>query len=102
VRLGDCANGTRFRRPRDPGHLGGRCARTNKAGALDSLKVEGVVYVLLDATYREKLTEQSAHNPGHIRQLTVDQSELVGEMRDQINWLHREVERKDTIIMSVT
>lgn len=73
-----------------------------RRGTLDSLKDEGVVYVLLDATNREQHADQSPTNPGDSRQLTVDQSELVGEMREQIDWLRREVERKDTIIMSLT
>lgn len=73
-----------------------------RRGTLDSLKVEGVVYVLLDAANREQHADQSPPNPSDSRQLTADQSELVGEMRDQIDWLRREVERKDTIIMSLT
>jgi len=73
-----------------------------RRGTLDSLKVEGVVYVLLDATSREHHADQSPTNPDDGRQLTADQSEIVGEMRDQIDWLRREVERKDTIIMSLT
>jgi hypothetical protein len=73
-----------------------------RRGSLDSLKVEGVVYVLLDATNREQHADQSSTSPDDRRQLNIDQSELVGEMRDQIDWLRREVERKDTIIMSLT
>ncbi|MCA1716788.1 MAG: helix-turn-helix domain-containing protein [Actinobacteria bacterium] len=73
-----------------------------RRGTLDSLKVEGVVYVLLDAANRERHADQSTPNPDDGRQLTGDQSELVSEMRGQIDWLRREVERKDTIIMSLT
>ncbi|MCA1731724.1 MAG: hypothetical protein LC751_20685 [Actinobacteria bacterium] len=61
-----------------------------------------MVYVLLDATNREQHADQSSTSPDDSRQLNIDQSELVGEMRDQIDWLRREVERKDTIIMSLT
>jgi hypothetical protein len=80
-----------------------------RRGTLDSVKLDGVVYVLLDAANREQQSDQSATSGGDGRQqngdpagLTADQSELVGDLRDQIDWLRREVERKDTIIMSLT
>jgi hypothetical protein len=80
-----------------------------RRGTLDSVKLDGVVYVLLDATNREQQSDQSETDEGDGRQLTgdqavlaADQSELVGELRCQIDWLRREVERKDTIIMSLT
>jgi hypothetical protein len=80
-----------------------------RRGTLDSVKLDGVVYVLLYPTSREQQSDQSETDEGDGRQLTVDQaglvndqSGLVGEMRDQIDWLRREVERKDTIIMSLT
>jgi hypothetical protein len=80
-----------------------------RRGTLHSLKLDGVVYVLLDATSREQQNDQSEAEADDARQLTgdeaglaADQSELVGELRGQIDWLRREVERKDTIIMSLT
>ena len=73
-----------------------------RRGTLDNVKLDGVVYVLLDATDRERQREQLETDPGGVRQPNADQSELVGELRDQIDWLRREVERKDTIIMSLT
>jgi hypothetical protein len=73
-----------------------------RRGTLDSVKLDGVVYVLLDSTNREQQSDQSESDEGDGRQLTADQSELVGELRGQIDWLRREVERKDTIIMSLT
>lgn len=80
-----------------------------RRGTLDSVKLDGVVYVLLDATNREEQSDQSETGIVDGRQLTSnqaglaeDQSELVGDLRDQIDWLRREVERKDTIIMSLT
>jgi hypothetical protein len=80
-----------------------------RRGTLDSVKLDGVVYVLLDSTNREQQSDQSETDEGDGRQLTgdqaglaADQSELVGELRGQIDWLRREVERKDTIIMSLT
>jgi hypothetical protein len=80
-----------------------------RRGTLDSVKLDGVVYVLLDTTNREQQSDQSETDEGDGRHLTgdqaglaADQSELVGELRGQIDWLRREVERKDTIIMSLT
>jgi hypothetical protein len=80
-----------------------------RRGTLDSVRLDGVVYVLLDPTNREQQIDQSETDEGYGRQLTgdqaglsADQSELVGELRGQIDWLRREVERKDTIIVSLT
>jgi predicted RNase H-like nuclease (RuvC/YqgF family) len=73
-----------------------------RRGTLDSVRLDGVVYVLLDATNREQHSNQSEPAGGDAHQQTADQSELVGELRGQIDWLRREVERKDTIIMSLT
>jgi hypothetical protein len=80
-----------------------------RRGTLDSVKLDGVVYVLLDPTNREQQSDKSETEADDATQqatdqagLVADQSELVGEMRDQIDWLRREVERKDTIIMSLT
>ena len=80
-----------------------------RRGTLDSVKLDGVVYVLLDATNREQESDESAtESADDSRQtadesgLVSDQSELVGDLRGQVDWLRREVERKDTIIMSLT
>lgn len=80
-----------------------------RRGTLDSVKLDGVVYVLLAPTNREQHSDQSEPDDGDSRQqtadqagLAADQAELVGELRGQIHWLRREVERKDTIIMSIT
>jgi hypothetical protein len=80
-----------------------------RRGTLDSVKLDGVVYVLLDPTNREQQSDKSETEANDATQqatdqmgLVADQWELVGEMRDQIDWLRREVERKDTIIMSLT
>jgi len=86
-----------------------------RRGTLDSVKLDGVVYVLLDATNREHQNDESAtESVDASRQvadqaglvadesgLVGDQSELVGDLRGQIDWLRREVERKDTIIMQM-
>jgi hypothetical protein len=72
-----------------------------RRGTLDSVKLDSVVYVLLDETNREQQSDKSASVADDTRQQTADQSELVGELRGQIEWLRREVERKDTIIMQM-
>jgi hypothetical protein len=79
-----------------------------RRGTLDSVKHDGVVYVVLDTTNRKQQSDESVTNSADaFRQtadesgLVVDQSELVGELRGQIDWLRREVERKDTIIMQM-
>jgi len=65
------------------------------------VKANGGVYVLLDATNREQQSDKSATEAVDGPQQAADQSELVGELRGQIDWLRREVERKDTIIMQM-
>ena len=72
-----------------------------RRGTLDSVKLDGVVYVLLDKTNRQEQSDKSETEANVTRQPTGDQSELVGELRGQIDWLRREVERKDTIIMQM-
>ena len=79
-----------------------------RRGTLDSVKLDGVVYVLLDATNREHQNDASATESSDASQqaadqaglvadesgLVGDQSELVGDLRGQIDW-------KDTIIMQM-
>jgi hypothetical protein len=79
-----------------------------RRGTLDSMKVDGQVYVLLDATSREQHTDESSTNQADSRHLTDDEAQLVASVQerisaseDQIEWLRREVERKDTIIMQM-
>ncbi len=76
-----------------------------RRGTLDSMRVDGLVYVLLDETSRDRHSEKSTNRLGETspdQPADPNQSELLGELRDQINWLRREVERKDTIIMALT
>lgn len=76
-----------------------------RRGTLDSMKVDSVVYVLLDETSRDRHSDKTTSRlgePSPDQPVNLDQSELVGEMRGQIDWLRREVERKDTIIMALT
>jgi hypothetical protein len=87
-----------------------------RRGKLDSVKLDGVMYVLLETTSREDQSDEPAtesttdasRQTANQARLVVDesglvgnQSELVGELRGQIDWLRREVERKDTIIMQM-
>jgi hypothetical protein len=79
-----------------------------RRGTLDSVKLDGVVYVLLDTTNREQQSDESATESADASRQTADesglvsdQSELVGDLRGQVDWLRREVERKDTIIMQM-
>lgn len=80
-----------------------------RRGTLDSMKVAGQAYVLLDATNRDQHADKSATVSGDEAQLGASQSQLVDSLRermssheDQIEWLRREVERKDMIIMQMS
>jgi excisionase family DNA binding protein len=80
-----------------------------RRGTIDSLKVNGVVYVLLSETSRDyhadTMTSRQSGTVGDeadSRSESIGESGLVVELKDQIDWLRREVERKDTIIMSLT
>jgi hypothetical protein len=79
-----------------------------RRGTLDSIKVDGQVYVRLDEVSQEQQADQSSTERADSRQLTDDQARLVDSLQerissseDQIEWLRREVERKDTIIMQM-
>jgi hypothetical protein len=72
-----------------------------RRGTLDSVKLDGVVYVLLDIANRQEQSDKSETEADDTRHPRADQSELVGELRGQIDWLRREVERKDIIIMQM-
>src|SRR3954454_615103 len=79
-----------------------------KRGSLDSMRVQGTVYVLLSP---DQITQEGSKSdqacPGD-RAQPGDQASpdaalyrLVDEQGAMIDWLKREVERKDTIIMSM-
>ncbi len=72
------------------------------------MKVDGQVYVLLDAPDRERRAGNSTLGRGDELQQTAEKSQLVTSLeerisahQDQIEWLRREVERKDMIIMQM-
>lgn len=75
-------------------------------GTLESTKIGGTVYVLLDAD--QTSINRSNTSGRRTNDETADQSadlstaRLLDSQQDQIDWLRREVERKDTIIMSLT
>lgn len=80
-----------------------------RRGTMDSLKANGVVYVLLSEASRDYHTDETTSRQGATvgdeaasRGESRGESGLVVELKDQIDWLRREVERKDTIIMSMT
>ncbi len=81
-----------------------------KRGSLDSIRVSGTVYVLLTPDQ----IEQPAQSGPDAQAQRGDQTspdaqaapvealhQLVDDQRDQIEWLRREVERKDTLLMSL-
>ena len=72
-----------------------------RRGTLDSMKVNGVMYVLLDKTSRDRHTDQPGET-SRLDEANWGHSDLLEELRDQVGWLRRKVERKDTIIMSLT
>jgi uncharacterized small protein (DUF1192 family) len=79
-----------------------------RRGTLASTKVDGQVYVLLDTASREQHSDEPTTKHADSRQLTYDQAQLIDSLQeriaaseDQIEWLRREVERKDTIIMQM-
>ena len=76
-----------------------------RRGTLDSIKVDGVVYVLLDEVSCDRHADTTIGRQGWTNRQNAanrDQSELLEELRNQNEWLRREIERKDTIIMSLT
>lgn len=81
-----------------------------RRGTIDSMKVNGVVYVLLSSEasrdYHADGTnirqEGRVGNKADSRGESSGESALIVELKEQIDWLRREVERKDTIILSMT
>jgi excisionase family DNA binding protein len=62
-------------------------------GTLQSEKVGGTVYVLLEDTAQTRPNTDEAH--------ATDGTEFIGSLQGQIEWLRREVERKDTLLMTL-
>ena len=71
-------------------------------GTLESEKVGGTVYVLLEDTTQTRPNTDEAHaTDGTQTNLIGDQTEFIGSLQGQIEWLRREVERKDTLLMTL-
>lgn len=75
-------------------------------GTLESTKSGGKVYVLLDADQtsvnRPTATGRRPNDESTDASPDSSTARLLDSQQEQINWLRREVERKDTIIMSLT
>ena len=81
-----------------------------KRGSLDSMRVDGTVYVLLTPDQTDRARPDAQEIPVGDQAQPGDQARpgddlalhrLVDEQREMIDWLKREVERKDTILMTL-
>lgn len=71
-------------------------------GTLESEKVGGTVYVLLeDTTQTRPNTDETTDDTRAQTPLSGDQTEFIASLHGQIEWLRREVERKDTLLMTL-
>jgi hypothetical protein len=74
-----------------------------KRGTLQADKDEdGSVYVLLDRTHVRTYGDSMRTNDDITDDNTAGQSLVVARLENEVEWLRREVERKDTIIMSLS
>src|SRR5829696_2912790 len=67
-------------------------------GTLASVKESGTVYVLLDS---EQAHPDEHPNDRPDERLSADQTPFIESLQEQIDWLRREVERKDTLLMTL-
>ena len=71
-------------------------------GTLESEKIAGTVYVLLEETAQTRPNLDESHAKDDTQaNLIGDQTEFIGSLQGQIEWLRREVERKDTLLMTL-
>jgi|SRR5215203_2004877 len=70
-------------------------------GTLASVKEDGTVYVLLGVAQARPDAAQTDTRAGTQTHLSGDQTEFIASLQEQIDWLRREVERKDTLLMSL-
>jgi hypothetical protein len=63
---------------------------------------EGHIFVYLDTFERESKTDQDNSQDVGAKTVSDDQDKYTRSLEDQIDFLRRELERKDTIIMSLT
>ena len=72
-----------------------------KRGSLDSMRVEGTVYVLLTPEQIDRAGQDAQSSPDQTGRPDAALHRLVDEQRGMIEWLQREIERKDTLLMSL-
>jgi len=70
-------------------------------GTLRSVKENSTVYVLLDVAQTRPDAAQTDEGAGTQTHLSGDQTEFISSLQEHIDWLRREVERKDTLLMSL-
>ena len=70
-------------------------------GTLPSVKENGTVYVLLDVAQTRPDAAQTDEGADTQTHLSGDQTEFISSLQEQIDWLRHEVERKDTLLMSL-
>jgi hypothetical protein len=74
-------------------------------GTLKGTKVDGTVYVLLDTAQTrpnaDESTDQTTTQTRLGAHLDGDQTDFIASLQEQIEWLRREVERKDTMLMTL-
>lgn len=71
-------------------------------GTLESEKVGGTVYILLeDSAQTRPNTDETQASTGTQTHLSGDQTDFIASLQAQIEWLRREVERKDTLLMTL-
>jgi hypothetical protein len=72
-----------------------------KRGSLDSIRVNGTVYVLLTPDQIDQARPDDPSQPDQTGRPDAVLERLVEEQRGMIEWLQREIERKDTLLMSL-
>jgi hypothetical protein len=71
-------------------------------GTLESEKDGGTVYVLLeDSAQTRPNTDETQASTGTQTHLSGDQTDFIASLQGQIEWLRGEVERKDTLLMTL-
>ena len=71
-------------------------------GTLKGTKIDGTVFVLLDSAQTRPNTDESSARTTDQTRLDADQTALhIASLEEQIDWLRREVERKDTLLMTL-
>src|SRR5215213_7068972 len=72
-----------------------------KRGSLDSIRVSGTVFVLLDDHQFDQVGSGAQASPNAQASPDSALERVISDQQDQIEFLRRELERKDTILMSL-